>query len=162
MNIVAAKMDMERIRQLAREQGVDLAVQRLFCLPQEIKKFTGSFAKRQKKGGVVAYDVHIQYKDFSCSKRLNTEAEAEQYIQDTNVREGLPIRKLFTIFEDQLEVEIVGGKTLICNVDNLYFVELHNWYCTSGYAATNTSGITTKQYFHNVSMFMPSVGPPSL
>jgi len=49
------------------------------------------------------------------------------------VREGLPIRNLFTVFEDWVEVELVGGKMLICNIDDLYFVELHNWYCTSGY-----------------------------
>jgi len=65
-------MDIERIRQLAREQGVDLTVQGLVCLPQEIKKYNGSILKSQKKSGVVAYDVHIKYKDFNCSKRLNT------------------------------------------------------------------------------------------
>jgi len=34
-------MDIERIRQRAREQGIDLAFQGLVCLPHEIKKYIG-------------------------------------------------------------------------------------------------------------------------
>jgi len=48
---------------------------------------------------------------------------------------AIPIRNQFTVFEDWVEVELPGSKILICNVDDLYFVELHNWCCSSyGYA----------------------------
>jgi hypothetical protein len=100
----------------------------------------------------VYYEVRIQQKDFKRFATFKTEAKADQYIRSTNVREGLPIRNRFIVFEDRVEVELTKGKTLIYNVDNLYFVELHNWYCTLGYVVTNTSGSTTKQYFHNVVM----------
>jgi len=131
MYIVTSKMEMEQIKKLAREQGVDLAVQGLVCLPREIKKYVGSIARYQKKGGVL-YGACIQYKkDLKCSATFETEAKAEQYICDVNLREGLPIRNQFTVFEDRVEVELPGGKILICNVDNLYFVELHNWCCSS-------------------------------
>jgi len=66
MYIVTTKMDMERNRQLAREQGVDLAVQGLVCLPQEIKKYVGSIARYQKKGGGVLYGACIQRFVVQC------------------------------------------------------------------------------------------------
>jgi len=52
-------MDMEKIRQMAREQGVDLAVQGLVCLPYELRKYTGSITRHQNKGGAVAYVAGI-------------------------------------------------------------------------------------------------------
>jgi len=54
------------------------------------------------------------------------------------------------VFEDRVKVELAGGKILICNVDDLYFVELHNWYCTSGYAVTKLNG--AQHFFHNMVM----------
>jgi len=115
--------------------------------------YKGSISKCQKKGGVVAYDVRILHKDFYPSKRLNTEAEVEQYICNTNVRVGLPIKNRFIIFEDWVEVELAGGKALICNIDDLFFIESHTWCSTpTGYVSTCTSGITTQQFFHNVVM----------
>jgi len=51
-----------------------------------------------------------------------------------------------------VEVELPGSKILICNVDNLYFVELHNWRCSS-YGYTVTTIDKTKHYFHNVVMW---------
>jgi len=145
------KMDIERIRQLAKEQGIDLAVQGLVCLPREIKKYTRSVTRRQRRGGV-AYVAHIQHKDFYCSKSFKTEAEADQYICLTNVREGLPIRNSFTIFDDRVLVDLPGGKLLICNYEDLYLVETHTWHSSHGYAETNTSGSTILQYFHNLAM----------
>jgi len=120
-------MDIERIRQLAREQGINLKIQGLICLPQEIKKYTGSITRPQKKGGAVAYVAHIQHKDFSCYKSFNSEAEAEQYIRLTNVREGLPIRNRFTIFDNRVLVDLPGNKLLICDYEDLYLVETHTW-----------------------------------
>jgi len=90
-------MDIGRIRQLAKEQGVDLEIQGLVCLPREIKKYTGYIQRCQRKGGV-SHVAIIRYKDFYLSKTFKTEAKAEQYIRLTNVREGLPIRKSFTVF----------------------------------------------------------------
>jgi len=63
-----AKMNIERIREMAREQGIDLQIHGLACLPRELKKYSGSIASRQKKGGGVTYEVSIQYKDFKLSK----------------------------------------------------------------------------------------------
>jgi len=42
-------MDIERIRQMAREQGVDLEIQGLVCLPQEIKKYNRSITSIRRK-----------------------------------------------------------------------------------------------------------------
>jgi len=77
-------MDIERIRQLAREQGVDLEIQGLVCLPRELKKYTGSVTIRQKKGGGVTYRALIRYKDFYCSKSFKTDTKADLYICETN------------------------------------------------------------------------------
>jgi len=123
-------MEIDRIRKLAREQGVDLAVHGLVCLPQELKKYTGSIWRREKKGGGVAYDVHLQYKDFKLSKSFNTRAKADQYLGETNVRENLPIKNKFTIYKDQVLVELPGDKLLICDYDDLYLIKMHNWCCS--------------------------------
>jgi len=144
-------MDIERIKQIARERGIDLEIQGLVCLPREIKKYTGSVTRRQKKSGV-SYEVVIKYKEFYLSKSFKTEAEAEDYIRLTNVREGLPIRNRFTIFADRVLVDLPGNKLLICDYADLHIVETHNWCSSRGYAATNTSGSTTLQGFHNLVM----------
>jgi len=144
-------MEIETIKQLARERGIDLAVHGLVCLPREIKKYTGCIQMRQKKGGGVTYRARIVHKDLYLSKTFNTEAEAEQYIRETNVREGLPIRNSFTIFADRVLVDLTGDKLLICDHDNLYLVESHTWCSSNGYAVTGTNS-TTLQYFHNMVM----------
>jgi len=144
-------MEINRIRQMVREQGIDLQVQGLVCLPREIKKYTGSVARSQKKSSA-AYEACIQYKDLKCFATFETAAEAEQYVHETNVREGLPIRNKFTIFEDRVLVELPGNKLLICNYDDLYLVKMHTWCCINGYAVTNISGSTTQQFFHNMVM----------
>jgi len=51
-------MDIKRIRQMAKEQGINLAVQGLVCLPCEIKKYSGSIQRRQRRGGV-AYVARV-------------------------------------------------------------------------------------------------------
>jgi len=95
----------------------------------------------------------IRYKDFYCSKSFKTEAEADLYICETNVREGLPIRNSFTVFADRVLVDLPGDKLLICNYEDLYLVETHTWCCSSnGYAVTRTSGSTNPQFFHNLVM----------
>jgi len=146
-------MDMEKIRQSAREQGIDLAVQGLVCLPQELKKYFGYISKHQRKDGAMVYVAIIQHRDFFLSKTFNTKADADKYIHDTNVREGFPIKNRFIVFEDRVEVELPGGKTFICDLDDLGIVELHTWYCNcNGYAVTTFSGVSSKQFFHNMVM----------
>jgi len=130
---------------------VDLKIQGLVCLPWEIKKYTGSITRHQRRGGV-SYEVHIHHKDFYCSKSFKTEGKAEQYIHLTNVREGLPIRNSFTVFADRVLVDLTRNKLLICDYKDLYLVESHTWYCADSYATTNTSGSTNQQYFHNLAM----------
>jgi len=124
-----------RIRQIARERGIDLQVQGLVCLPRELNKYTGSVARYQKS-----------------NVTFETAAEAEQYVHETNLREGLPIRNRFTIFVDQVLVELPGNKLQICNYEDLYLVEMHTWCCANGYAVTHTSASTTQQCFHNMVM----------
>jgi len=143
-------MDINRIRQMVREQGVDLAVQGLVCLPREIKKYNGCITRYQKKGGGVTYVAIIRCKDFYCSKSFKTDTEADWYIHETNVREGLPIRNSFTVFADRVLVDLPRNKLLICNYEDMYLVESHTWCCSNGYAATNTG--TTLQFFHNLIM----------
>jgi len=95
----------------------------------------------------------IKHKDFYLSKTFNTEAEAEQYIRETNVRENLPIKNSFTIFANRVLVDLTGDKLLICDYDNLYLVETNIWYCSShGYAVTSTIGSTNQEFFHNAVM----------
>jgi len=144
-------MDIKRIRQMAQLQGVDLKIQGLVCLPCEIKKYRGSIYSCQKKGGVT-YRALIKHKDFYHSKSFKSEAKADLYICETNVREGLPIRNSFTVFADRVLVDLPGDKLLICNYEGLYLVETHTWYCADGYAATRTSSSANQQYFHNLAM----------
>jgi len=74
-------MEIDRIRERAREQGVDLAVQGLVCLPRELKKYMGSVTvHHQWKSGIISYSSQVRYKGFYCSKSLKTKAEVEQYI----------------------------------------------------------------------------------
>jgi len=134
--IVTTKMEMEWIRQTAIEQGVDLQVQGLACLPRELKKYTSSIVRYQRRGGGFLYVACIQHKDLKSNATFETLAKADQYIRDFNVREGLPIRNRFVLYEDRVEVELSKGKTLICNIDDLYLVELHIWYYTCSYVAT--------------------------
>jgi len=143
-------MEIERIKQLAREQGIDLKIQGLVCLPREIKKYTGSIWRSQRRRNV-SYEVRIHHKDFNLLKTFKTEAEAEQYIRLTNVREGLSIRNRFTIFADRVLVDLPGNKLLICDYEDLDIVESYNWCCSNGYAATGTSS-ANPQYFHNLIM----------
>jgi len=144
-------MDIERIRQIAKKQGVDLAVHGLVCLPRELKKYTGSVSRYQQKGGGAAYRARIRHKDFHLSKSFKTEAEADQYIRLTNVREGLPIKNRFTVFADRVLVDLTGNKLLIYDYEDLYLVETHTWHCSHGYAVTGTNS-TTMQFFHNLVM----------
>jgi len=145
-------MDINRIRQMAREQGVDLKIQGLVCLPRSLKKYNRCIRRHQKKGGVAAYDVQIRHKDFKLSKSFNTEAEAEQYIRLTNVREGL-LKNRFIVLTNRVEVELTGGKKLICDVDNIDLIESHTWHCANkGYAATIISSTTNLSFFHNLAM----------
>jgi len=146
-----SNMDIKRIREMARGHGINLAVQRLVCLPWEIKKYTGSIWRHQRRGGVT-YRARIQHKDFYCSKSFKTEAKADLYICETNVREGLPIRNSFTVFANRVLVDLTRNKLLICNYKDLYLVESHTWYCADGYAATKTSGSTNQQYLYNLVM----------
>jgi len=67
-------MEMEKIRQLAKEQGIDLAVHGLVCLPRELKKYTGGISRYQRRGGGATYRMRIQHKDFYLSKTFKTEA----------------------------------------------------------------------------------------
>jgi len=143
-------MDIETIKQIARERGIDLKIQGLVCLPREIKKYTGSIWRNQR-GRNVSYEVRIYHKDFNLLKTFKTEAEAEQYIRLTNVREGLSIRNRFTIFADRVLVDLPGNKLLICDYEDLDIVESYNWCCSNGYAATGTSS-ANPQYFHNLVM----------
>jgi len=130
---------------------VDLEIQGLVCLPREIKKYTGNIQRYQQKGGA-AYVARIHHKEFYLSKSFKTEAKVEQYICETNVREGLPIRNRFTIFNDRVLVDLTRNKLLIGDYEDLYLVETHTWCCSHGYATTNTSGSANQQYFHNLIM----------
>jgi len=144
-------MDIDTIQQIAKKQGVDLEIQGLVCLPWEIKKYTGYIQRCQRRRGV-SYVACIRYKDFYLSKTFKTEAEADLYICETNVREGLPIKNSFTIFNNRVLVDLTGNKLLICDYEDLYLVEMHTWCCSDGYVSTRTSGSTTLQFFHNLAM----------
>jgi len=146
-------MDIDTIQQVAKKQGVDLEIQGLVCLPREIKKYTGYIQRHQRRRGV-SYVARIRYKDFYLSKTFKTEAEADLYICETNVREGLPIKNSFTIFDNRVLVDLTGNKLLICDYEDLYLVEMHTWCCSSnGYAVTKTSSSTNPQFFHNLAMW---------
>jgi len=99
-------MDIERIRQLAREQGINLAVQGLVCLPWEIKKYTGSINRQKRAGGKVVYVVIIRYDGFHDRAVFNSEAKAACYLKDINVKNHLPIKNKFIFFDNRVEVSL--------------------------------------------------------
>jgi len=143
-------MNIESFRELAREQGVDLNINGLYCLPRNIKKYNGCIYRHQRKGGDVCYCVHIRHRDFKRFASFNNEAEAEQYIRDVNMRESLPIRNKYTVFDNHLEVELARGRIMICDIEDLYFVENHNWHSSDGYAISKLDG--SHYFFHNAVM----------
>jgi len=56
------------------------------------------------------------------------------------------------VFGGWAEVELAGGFTLVCSVEDLDIVESHTWYCRgNGYVATHTDA-HTQQFFHNMVM----------
>jgi len=67
-------MDMEKIRQMAREQGINLAVHGLVCLPKELKKYNGCIWRNEKKGGGFSYVAIIRHVHFKLQKSFKTEA----------------------------------------------------------------------------------------
>jgi len=143
---------MEIFRQMTREQEMGFQVQGLLCSPREIKKYTRSISRCQKRDGGFLYVAHIQYRDFSLSKSFNNEADTDNYICKINERENLPIKDKFVVFDNRAEVELARGLKLICDVEDLDIVESHTWYCThNGYVATHTDA-HTQQYFHNMTM----------
>jgi len=73
-------MEIDRIRERAREQGINLAVQGLVCLPWDIKKYFGYISKHQRKDSVMVYVAIIQLWDFYLSMTFNTEAGTNKYI----------------------------------------------------------------------------------
>jgi len=151
MYIVTTKIEIERIRNLAREQGVDLAVQGILCLPQDIKKYLWVYFKASEKrqcNGLCSYNTT----QISISQRPSILKLMLTNISVTQMSE-MVFQSKIDFFEDRLEVELLGGKTFICNLDNLGIVELHTWYCSSnGYVVTSISGVSNKQFFHNIVM----------
>jgi len=142
---------MEIFRRMARERELDLKVGGRCCLPREIKKYTGSISRHQRNEGFL-YVARIQYGDFFLSKSFNNEADADNYICEINERENLPIKNKFVVFNGWAEVELAGGVTFVCNVEDLDIVESHTWYCTSNcHVATHTDA-HTQQFFHNMVM----------
>jgi len=150
MYIVTSKMEIKRIKQLAREQGVDLAVQGLVCLPRDIKKYTGSINRQNRAGGRVVYVVIIRYNGFHDRAVFNTEAEAACYLKDVNVKNHLPIRNKFIVFDNHIEVSLTQETILICDNDDIYFVEEFCWHNSEGYVVTRIN--KRKSYFHNMVM----------
>jgi len=112
------------------------------------KKYIGLITRYQKKGGGFSYVVIIRHVHFKLQKSFKTEAEAEQYLHDICVWEGLPIRNKFIVFKDRVEVELTKGKILICDYADLHIVEMHTWHFARGYVATNISSSTYQPNRH--------------
>jgi len=105
-------MDIERIRELARELNIDMVNQGVACLPQDIRKNMGSICRVNRAGGCELYHVRINHNRFHRSVFFETSADAGQHLNDTNMRENLPIKNKFTVFEDRVLVKLTQGKLL--------------------------------------------------
>jgi len=145
-------IEMEILIQLAREREMGHNIMGCYHLPRDIKKYTGSISRRQRKNGVFSYEARINYKYLHLSKTFKTEAEADKCIHEINVRENLPIKNKFVVDNGYLEVKLAGGATLICDVEDLDLVEAHTWYCTSHCHVATRVDAHTQQFFHNMVM----------
>jgi len=76
-------MEIDTIRQIAKEKGVDLGIQGLVCLPRELKKYIGFITRYHKKGGGVTYMARIQYENLKSNVTFETEVGADQYIRNS-------------------------------------------------------------------------------
>jgi len=144
-------MNIESFRELVREQGVDLNINGLYCLPKNIKKYMGSITKINRARGRVVYEVRMRHRGFSRHATFNTKAEAVDYMHNTNVREGLTIKNRFTVFEDRVVVELPHNMVFTCDIDYINIVEDYIWCVNAGgYVTTQIKGSSHK--FHNMVM----------
>jgi hypothetical protein len=109
----------------------------------------GSICRVNRAGGHVAWEVRIRHGGFSHQATFDNEAEAADYLCNTNIREGLNIKNRFTVFEDQVTVKLPNDMVFICNADDIDIVEAHIWCANgSGYVVSHFDGAT--QIFHNM------------
>jgi len=125
-------MDMEKIRQLVRELNIDMVNQGITCLPWDIRKYMGSITKINRAHGRVVYEARMRHRGFSWHATFNTEKEAVDYMRDTNIKEGLNIKNHYTVFVDQVTVELPNDMFFTCDIDDIDIVEAHIWCVNSG------------------------------
>jgi len=62
--IVSEKMNIERIRQMARELNVDMVNKGINCLPKDNRKYAGSVTRVNKDGGNVAWVLKVSFVSY--------------------------------------------------------------------------------------------------
>jgi len=80
-------MTMERIRQLARELNIYMINHGIYCLPRDIRKYTGTIHRVNRADGSVGWVVKTRYLGFYCNATFYNEAEAFTHLCNINIRE---------------------------------------------------------------------------
>jgi len=149
--IVTAEMDMERIRQLARELNIDVVNQGIACLPQYNWKYAGSVTGVNRARGNEAWVVRIRQGDFRYQKTFTNEAEANANLRNIKVRENFEIKNCFKVFQDCVEVQLTHGRYFKCDIEDLNTVEGYVWGARGGRSVTTKHGEFALS-FHNIVM----------
>jgi len=96
-------------------------------------------------------EVRMRHRGFTQHATFNNEAEAVDYMCNTNVREGLNINNCFTVFEYRVVVELPHDMFFTCDIDDIDIVEDYIWCVNAGgYVITQIDGSSHK--FHNMVM----------
>jgi len=119
-------MNIERVRQLARELNINMINHGIHCLPRDIRKYTGTIRRVNRADGIVAWVVKVRHRGFYCHATFYNEAEAFAHLLKINLKEGLDIKNRFTVFEDKVVVLLPNGH-FTSDTDDIYIVEDHLW-----------------------------------
>jgi len=148
--IVSAKMNIKRIRQLARELNINMINHGIHCLPRDIRKYTGTIGRVNRADGIVAWVVKVRYLGFYCNATFYNEAEAFAHLQKINMKEELDIKNRFTVFEDKV-VALLPNGDFTCDTGDIDIVEDHLWSANAReYVTAQING--AKCSFHNLVM----------
>jgi len=141
-------MNIEGIKRMARELNIDMLGNGIHCLPRDVRKYTGTIHRVNRRDGVVVWVVKVRNRWFYSNATFYNEAEAFEHLKKVNVKEGLNIKNKLTFFESKVVVSLPNG-SFTCDVSDLDVVEKHLWSSNrKGYVTAKVNGKTRS--FHNV------------
>jgi hypothetical protein len=125
-------MNIQRIMRLARELNIDMVNQGIACLPRDNRKYAGSVTRVNRARGNEAWVLRIKQADFRYYKTFDIKEEANNWMHNINIEEGLEIKNCFTVFQHHVVVQLTHGRSFKCDIEDLYIVEDFVWGINGG------------------------------